>query len=238
MSPGIPGSKAAICAPATAGLLVALCLVAAPAAAQDRCPDVPVDVAGASQEEHDLTCAAARDALQVLARCGISLRRPLSIHIMREVRHPFSGPIFGLFDVGRERVLVTQYANIAALIEHTPYRELPPTEFYASLIVHEVVHGVLHQNYGRRPKTHAAYEYPAYALQIEHLSARARERFLQSSAREPDAREGFLFTDAILLFDPFFFAARAYQHFKSSTDGCAHIHSILEGAADFITAPP
>jgi hypothetical protein len=40
--------------------------------------------------------------------------------------------------------------------------------------------------------------------------------------------------DAILAFDPFFFAARAYEHFRASADGCAQLQALLAGDAAFI----
>jgi len=199
----------------------------------ERCPGAPVDVTAASPEERGLACAAASNAIQLLGRCGISLRRPLNVQIISEVRHPFSGAIFGLFDTKQERVLVTQEANIPSLVKDTPYAKLPQRDFYRSLIVHEVVHGVMHQNLKRPATTHAAHEYPAYALQIESLPSSVRDTFLRSF--DQSALNGqFLFNDTVLFFDPFFFAARAYHHFKASADGCAHFTALLQGEVAFI----
>jgi len=205
-------------------------------AAQERCPEAPVDVTAPSSEERRLACSAAFDALQLLARCGISPRRSLHVQIMSEVRHPFSGGIFGLFDTKQERVLVTQEANIPSLIRDTPYAKLPQRDFYRSLIVHEVIHGVMHQNLKRPAATHAAYEYPAYALQIESLPAVVREKFLRSFDQTAMTSD-FVFNDSVLFFDPYFFAARAHKHFKASPDRCAHLAALLEGEVSFI-APP
>jgi hypothetical protein len=156
---------------------------------------------------------------------------------MSEVRHPFSGAIFGLFDIKRERVLVTQQAKIPPLVKDTPYADLPPHDFYRSLIVHEVVHAVMHQNLKRAATSHAVYEYPAYAIQIESLPASVRDQFLKSF--EQDAiRADAIFNDSVLLFDPFFFAAQAYQHFHASANGCAHLHALLEGEVPFIATMP
>src|SRR5262245_8638079 len=139
-------------------------------AVPERCPGAAVDVTAASSDQRHLTCSAATHALELLGRCGISLRRPLRVQIMSEVRHPLSkDPIFGFFDTKHERVLVTEEANVAALVKGTPYAELPERAFYRSLIVHEVVHGIMHQNQTRQPTSHAALEYPAYALQIASL---------------------------------------------------------------------
>jgi hypothetical protein len=202
-------------------------------AAPERCLGVPVDVTSASPDESALACSAANDAIHLLGRCGISLRRPLHVQIMTEVRHPFGGAIFGLFDTKRERVLVTQEASIPALVDGTPYAVLPRRDFYRSLIVHEVVHGVMHQNLKRPPTSHAAYEYPAYALQIESLTANVRSTFLQSFDQLA-IKSNSIFNDSILLFDPYFFAAHAYHHFKTSANGCAHLTALLEGEVDFI----
>jgi hypothetical protein len=203
-------------------------------AVPERCAEAPVEVTAASPDERRLACSAAGNAIQLLGRCGISLRRPLSVHILSEVRHPFSGAIFGLFDTKQERVLITQQANIASLVKDTPYAKLPEVEFYKSLIVHEVVHGVMHQNLKRPVTSHAAYEYPAYALQIESLAPNVREKFLQSFDQTAITGAAIIFNDSILFFDPYFFAARAYHHFKAAANGCAHLTALLEGEVAFI----
>jgi len=205
-------------------------------AVQERCPYAPVDVTAALPDERQLACSAANSALQLLGRCNISLRRPLQLQIMSEVQHPFGRAIFGLFDTQQERVLVTHEANIPSLVKDTPYAELPQRDFYRSLIVHEVVHGVMHQNLKRPAASHAAHEYPAYALQIESLAPSVRDKFLQSFDQTA-ITANTIFNDAVLLFDPYFFAARAYHHFKASITGCAHLSRLLEGEVDFI-APP
>ena len=202
----------------------------------ERCSGLQIEVKASLADERRLACSAAADTLRLLGRCGITLKRPLRIEILSEVRHPFSGPIFGMFDIAQERVLVTKEASMPALVEDTPYAALPRPEFYKSLIVHEIVHGVMHQNLRRKATTHAAYEYPAYALQIASLPADVRETFLRSF--DPMAlRSNTLFNDSVLFFDPYFFAARAYHHFANAPDACAHLTGLLSGEVAFI-APP
>jgi hypothetical protein len=213
-----------------------LCVPATKLSAQEQCAQAPVEVTALSPDERRLACSAANDALRLLGRCGISVRRPLRVEIMSEVRHPFSGAIFGLFDIKQDKVLVTQEVNIPSLVKDTPYAGLPQRDFYRSLIVHEVIHGVMHQNLKRPASSHAAYEYPAYALQIESLTPSVREQFLQSF--EQDAiRADTIFNDTVLMFDPFFFAARAYRHFKAG-NGCAHLNALLAGEVPFILTMP
>ena len=141
--------------------------------------------------------------------------------------------MFGLFDPFRQRAVVTRFSNIPALVEATPYASLPHADFYRSLIVHEVVHAVMHQNLIRPMTSRSAHEYPAYALQIESLPADLRDRFLQSFDQQ-DVKSTALFSDPVLMFDPYFFAARAYHHFKASSDGCANLSALLDGEVDFI----
>jgi hypothetical protein len=207
-------------------------------AADPRCPAIPLDVIAESAEERRVACSAAATALELLGRCGIAPRRALHLEILREVRHPLGKrSIFGFFDNKLETVFVTQEASVPSLVAGTPYSELPRRNFYQSIVVHEVVHGVMHQNFRRQPTSHAAYEYPAYALQIASLTSVEREKFLQSIPNNVGPGEHVL-NDNVLLFDPFYFAAHAYRHF-SAADGCTHLNAILQGEVAFIpTLPP
>ena len=201
-----------------------------------RCPGLAVEIVASSVNEHALACSAAAVTLRLLDRCNIGLKRLLRVEIMEEVRHPFSGPILGMFDTAQERVLIAREASVPALIKDTPYADLPLRDFYSSLVVHEIVHGVMRQNFRRKPTTHAAHEYPAYALQLESLPADVREAFLRSF--DPAAlRSNSLFSDTVLFFDPYFFAARAYHHYRAAPDVCAQLAGLLSDDVAFI-APP
>jgi hypothetical protein len=156
---------------------------------------------------------------------------------MKELRHPTGLPALGFFDAKHEKVLIIHYDNVSSLVKGTPYAVLPQPELYRSLIVHEVVHAVMHQNLRRKASNHAAYEYPAYALQIASFAATVRDKFLQTVGRSTPHTD-FLFSDSVLLLDPFVFAARAYQHFSASAKGCDHLVALLEGEATFILRHP
>lgn len=205
--------------------------------AQERCAEVPVDVAAPSPRDRVLACSAAKHGLSLLSSCGISLRRLLQIEIMKELRHPTGLPVLGFFDAKHERALIAQYEDVSSLVQGTPYVVLPQPELYRSLIIHEVVHAVMHQNLRRKALSLAAYEYPAYVLQIASFPATVRDRFLQTVGRSSHHTD-FLFNDSVLLMDPFVFAARAYQHFRSAAKGCDHLVALLEGEAAFILRHP
>ena len=80
----------------------------------------------------------------------------------------------------------------------------------------------MHQQLIRPMTTHAAHEYPAYALQYPfRLPAELRDRFLQSFA--PASCQKYL---SFQLSGPHVAPtpcalARAYHHFKASADGLA-----------------
>jgi hypothetical protein len=197
----------------------------------EPCGHASVSVAGATQEERKLVCEAAADALALLASCRIAPRRRLHVEVAPAVRNPFGGAIFGRFDPALDLALLSELATVAPLAADTPYSRIPPAAFYKSLVVHEVVHAVMYQNYRRAPSSRAASEYPAYALQIASLEAPARETFLRAADRGPqDGR--ILFNDFILAFDPYFFAARAYEHF--SAGGCPNLRALLDGDVQFV----
>jgi hypothetical protein len=122
-------------------------------------------------------------------------------------------------------------------VKGTPYAELDQQDFYRSLIVHEIVHGIMHQNLKAPATSNAAYEYPAYAMQIESLPVDVREKFLQVLAGRGGTAD-FTFNDTILFFDPFYFAARAYHHFKVAANGCAYLNKLLAGQVTFVSGLP
>jgi len=245
---GWPAFKRLICSRASGAkafakrLLFATPLFALPVAAthnsaEEGCSGTMVGIAAASAEERRLACSGTIEALRLLARCGIAPRKPFHIEIAKELHHPIGGRISALYDANQERILVTKYNDILKLVLGTPYEGLPRPEYYKSLIVHEVVHALMHQNSRHRPRNQAAHEYPAYALQIESLLPALRDRFLRS-ANATAAPGDFLLNDFILFSDPALFAARAYTHFKASPDGCAHLNALLVGEVSFIWTPP
>ncbi len=201
--------------------------------AGEHCPSVEagITIKAASANERTLICDGTRQALQLLAQCAIAPQQKIEIQILEDVRHPLAGPIFGYYDLNARRIALTAFPNMPALMQGTPYEGLPHREFYRSLVVHEVVHSVMHQNLRQPAKSHAAYEYPAYALQIASLPADARTRFLKAFDRERLARTP-PFSDTILGFAPYLFAARAYEHFVASPNACTNLRAVMTGEID------
>ena len=101
--------------------------------------------------------------------------------------------------------------------------------------VHEVVHGVLHQNAAGRTMDQVASEYLAHALQIASLPPAVRDAFLGSMPAVVRT-DDLVFSDIMLSLSPYLFAARAYQHLTASSDQCRRVRSLLQGSAAFIAS--
>jgi hypothetical protein len=203
--------------------------------AREACPGTAVEItiAAASQRENLLVCTGARQALDLLALCGIAPRTTIDIRIKHEVRHPLAGLIFGYYDLSERHIVLTSLDGLPELMQDTSYAGLPPNDFYQSLAVHEVVHSVMHQNLEAKPLSHTAYEYPAYALQIASLPAPVRSAFMKAFDQERLERPAAI-SDTVLAFAPYLFAARAYNHFTTSPSGCTSIRAAMtKGDANF-----
>jgi len=217
-------------------LLLGLSFAGATASSEALCSNVPVGVVGGSRQELQMACTAAETAIQRLGRCGLAMDRPLQIRIEPRVHHPLGGPVFALFEGGeRGHIRLTQFAGMPTLTARTPFAGLPLPDLYRSLIVHEVVHGVLHQSPAGRSMGQVANEYLAHALQIASLPPDARRLFLNSLPAAAQS-DDLLFTDVMLSLNPYLFAARAYQHFEALGDECRQTRTLLQGAATFIAS--
>jgi hypothetical protein len=201
--------------------------------ATGSCPNLLVSVAGSSDAERDAVCEAADATIARLDACAIVQRRPIDIELRDVVLNPFGGRIFGRLDRQHDLVLLTRFEAVRPLVLETPYRSFAPAEFYRSMVVHEVVHAIMNQNYRRQPLSRAAWEYPAYAIQLESLAAETRESFLLTRSKSSPS-DGIMLNDIMLGFDPYLFAARAYHHLASSVSRCAKLRDLLNGDPDFI----
>ncbi len=203
--------------------------------AQDACTETLFVISGSTESDRKFACSGARQAAALLGRCGVSLKRPMRLEISEQINHPFGRPVLGFFDVTQEKVLVRSSHNVSAIASKTPFAAVTLPEFYASIVAHEVVHGILHQNSQTHVLSHTAGEYLAYALQIDSLPANARRAFLHSFPTGGSTAD-LLFSDLMLSLDPYLFAARAYEHFSIFQDRCGLVKALLKGDVSFIVA--
>jgi hypothetical protein len=109
--------------------VIAWCAAPLEAGALEKCPDSPVYVSASSTQVRDLICQGAFEAIEMLKKCEIHIRRPVTVLTLEQVRHPLGQVIIALSEPTRERVLITAYEKIRDLIEETPYRVLPQGDF-------------------------------------------------------------------------------------------------------------
>lgn len=101
------------------------------------------------------------------------------------------------------------------------------------MVVHETVHAIMEQNQTAQPSSRAAQEYPAYAIQWATMAPASRQAFLRQFDLA-DTRVTDIFADAILMFDPYYFGARAYTHFEAMGQSCSVLNALLADRASFI----
>lgn len=201
-----------------------------------NCVDLSISVTSSVAGDLRIVCSAAREAINRLGRCGIYAHRPLHVQIAALVQHPNKGVVFGLLNTNLDRILIVREENVPSLTQGTPFSVLPNREFYRSLIIHEIVHGIMQQNFTRKPTTRSAIEYSAYALQIGFLTPRSRDSFL-SHFKNTEIRNLQL-NDIILALDPYAFAALAFRHFERASEKCQVLKALLAGRAKFIFSLP
>jgi hypothetical protein len=202
---------------------------------ESACSRGLVRVNASSELERSLGCAAADTAIRRLAACDIILKQPVSIFVFETVRTPRGTEAFGVFDPDGDIISVTAVSALARLAAGTPYAAFSPVALYKSVVAHETVHAVMQQNYSRRPSSRAAYEYPAYAIQMELLR---RENSSEPASELFDADDTLLLNDLILGLNPYVFAARAYRQLQRDGSRCASLQDALEDRADFIATLP
>jgi hypothetical protein len=209
--------------------------LAADSVDDEKCLQGLISINAPSEVERSSGCDASVAAIARLKECGIKLRRPVSIFVAHSVRTPMGSEVFGLFDPEQDMVSVTALRGLPRLAAGTPYEALPPLVLFKSVVVHETVHAVMEQNYARKPSSRAAYEYPAYAVQMELLST---ELAGVAQTRLLEADNSFLLNDIVLGFNPFLFAARAHQHLQGDADRCLSLRQSVEDSTEFIVALP
>ena len=62
------------------------------------CTDARILISGPAEGDRKLACEGARQAVELLGRCGVSLHRPLRLEIAEQINHPFGRPVLGFFD--------------------------------------------------------------------------------------------------------------------------------------------
>ena len=199
------------------------------------CRRVPVDVSGASQEEHQLICEAAVHAADLLGQCELKTQRRIRVHVTKSPPTVCGVHAFGSFDVKAHRIRLVDAQTCRKMANaNAAYASLPYREFYKSLVVHEVAHFIFRSSLDKRAVSHTTHEYVAYAIQIASMPSYVRDRFLKSFRRKPPT-DLSPFVDMVYLMSPAYFGALAYDHYSAPGNGCRILREIVEGQIEFPT---
>jgi hypothetical protein len=196
-----------------------------------QCSGIPVSVHAHRASEGDTICRAANYVVRLLQSCGIEAKSALKIQIVQDLVAN-EGRAYGCFDRSTGVIQLLTLDRCAERLKADASRSgLDPTDYFRSIAVHEVAHGILAQQEGASELPLIAHEYLAYALQIDSMSPSSKQALL-----EPLHGRGRLSIELpheiLLMMNPVVFGAISYLHFKNS-DQCGTIRSVLRGEVIF-----
>lgn len=170
--------------------------------------------------------------MRLLQSCGIEARSALKIEIVQELVLP-EGRAYGCFDRSTEVIQLLTLDRCAERLKSDDSRPgLDATDYFRSIAVHEVAHGILSQQESAADLPLIAHEYLAYALQIDSMTPSSRQALLKP-LHDRGGLSIKLPHEILLMMNPVAFGAISYLHFKNSSDQCATIKSVLRGEVIF-----
>ena len=215
------------------GTVLSLSLSVSTGTVAIRCVDTDVIIFGGNDRDASTACKGATQAVDVLARIGLTNGRPITIHVDDRMEQIQGVPVIGFYDPESAQIRVaSRFALNAGTTDATLF-DLPINEpLYASVFAHEVTHAVIDSAVGDGPvrrlrPTRAAQEYVAYSIQLATLPDALRSRILNRiTVSGFDAPVDV--TETYLALAPNRFAVSAYRHFIDVDDREGFVHQFLE----------
>jgi hypothetical protein len=196
------------------------------------CPDVQATVTAEDDALARQVCEAAARSIERLTACRLRQTAPVHISVLPKIENsrPECMGRFLCHD-GRVELLAPQTIK-SALPPESPFAQLDAHAFFDSLVTHEITHALIFQTLGGTAGSVAQNEYIAYAMQLDALPAKDREKLVAPYREEGEVTltelNGF-----ILSMKPARFAARAWLHFRAPENGCHFLGLILDGEVSF-----
>lgn len=176
-------------------------------------------------------CGTAKDAISFLEHNGLPLKSAIEINVLQKLPADAGADSLGCYDSKREKIYILTIELCSAKFKGSIlFGSGSRDESYRSLIVHEVAHAIVLQNFAMNRPSWVAQEYVAYVTQIATLSPRHREYFLARVGARGFENESQM-NPTILMTSPDFFAASAYRHFMTLGRGAAFLQRFLAGDA-------
>jgi hypothetical protein len=167
----------------------------------------------------------------LIERYGLRVAAPIELHFAERVEVPFGPERLRVLGYHDRATRATHVTSMTAAWLREPDRLMfgqpVDEELHTSLVVHELTHAVLKDNYRAAAPGLACDEYLAAVVQFATMRPATRDRIL--AAYEPgDFATLAEITDACFLLAPHDFGVRAWRHF--AREGHAYmVEAILSG---------
>ena len=180
-------------------------------------------------------CHVAVAAKARLEACHLFQSRPVTLVVLEVLKSSNQRGYLAFYRLVKDRIELTHPGDLRNSVdEDNAYRLLPRDQLFESLIVHEMTHAFFAKTDCGQHTCAAGHEYIAYALQLESMSASARQILLDAYPLHGElAFEAF--NDTYLAIAPVRFATNAWRHFSTPGNGCDFIRKIIDGEVEFIT---
>jgi hypothetical protein len=176
-------------------------------------------------------CGGVASANRFFLGCGFKPLASLKITVDREVEKVTGYPVFGVFIVATNTILILDAAGFRKSIEALPVSAVVPwRRWYRSIIAHEMAHAILRANLSEElPWLY--HEYIAGVVQMASLPAEDQAVLLRAFPKF-SARDGAaMLNEFIYAFAPVGFVIGAFANARRFPDRCAHIREVIRRKA-------
>ncbi len=173
------------------GMVIGLLAMAPVAAAgvELACDDPRISVEARDEPLARTTCAAAEDARDLMAACGLVQQAPLRISVVKSARHPGFGTCLATYDKTADCLEITEPEGILPLLEGKDARAALPTDvLFRAITAHELAHAFLAQSTAGVKIGPAEHEFVANVFEMMSFDPEWRELLLDAHPVDPRAR--------------------------------------------------
>ncbi len=174
----------------------------------------------------DMTCEAVEHATTLFEACNVpSVSRPVHIAIVDDI----TPRCVALYHCGEDLIEVLAPSSIEKKRDPDgAFGFMPITEYFRSVIVHELVHVAFDGTPCPFTSCRATNEYVAYNMQVMSMTPQSQSQFAEKAGLDrPISRDELSLV--ILAMAPDLFAQKAQAHFSQRDDPCAFIGKIFDG---------
>jgi len=200
--------------------------LAAPAAR--ACGTAGISVSAETEDDATLACSVAAEADARLRGLGLEIDQPVLIEVTEHL-DAAPGTCVALYSTEERKVQVLPVDCLEAQPGRaSAFPKMRPELLFQSLIIHELAHAYMDQASEGQFLPRVAYEYFAYAVQLDALPESDRSRILAKAAVAPPV-DFEQINDAVLSMSPLRFAALSWLHFRQEGGDVDLVQRILEG---------